>query len=246
VSDEPTTLIVGAANAIGSSLALRLASRPGNVCLAGETEPALRDIATSAGLSDVNSSIHALEARDRGAIESMCSHIIDRFGDITFLFFDSEIARPGGISDLSLTDWQAVLDGRLTAAFHLCQVVIPYMMQRKHGGIVFNGSDVAVAGLHRDASDVVSHAALYSFAKALALEFAPHGIRANAVAPGAVDVRSSRTDDGEGSATNAAAIPMLRLGRPEEVAAVADFLLSDRASYITGQMIQVNGGRNTW
>jgi NAD(P)-dependent dehydrogenase (short-subunit alcohol dehydrogenase family) len=247
VNDEPTTLIFGAASVVGKALAVRLASREGNVILAGEDEPALREIVASAGLSDANPPTYGVDVRDRRAIESMCSEIIRRFGHITYVFFDSDVSCDGEISQLSLGEWQDVLDRRLTAAFHLCQVVVPYMVQKRHGSIVLGASDVAVVGLYPHVSNVASHAAIYAFAKSLALEFASHGIRVNAIAPGRLETRSSHpTRDCGGSDVDAKDIPMLRLGYPEEVAAVADFLLSDRAPYITGQLIQVNGGRTAW
>jgi 3-oxoacyl-[acyl-carrier protein] reductase len=247
VNDEPTTLIVGAATMVGKALAVRLASREGNVVLADESEPALRECVASGGLADANPSIYGIDVRDRGAIESMCSDIIERFGHITYVFFDSDFSRDGGISQLSLGEWEDVLDHRLTPAFHLCQIVIPYMAQRRHGAIVLGASDVAVAGLDPHVSYVATHAALYAFAKSLALEFASHGIRVNSIAPGRLEARSSHsTRHYQRSDVNAKDIPMLRLGYPEGVAVVADFLLSARAAYITGQLIQVNGGRIAW
>jgi NAD(P)-dependent dehydrogenase (short-subunit alcohol dehydrogenase family) len=246
VKSEPITLVVGAANVIGRAVVADLTARRDQIVLADADGESLHEVATSAGLTDVNSKAYVVDVCDRHDIEAMCADIIDRLHHITYVFLDSEAARPGSVSEIALEDWEAALERRLTAAFHLCQVVIPYMIQRKHGAIVLNCSDVALSGSAGDVGGVASHAALYSFAKALALEFAAEGIRINSIGPGTIETLPGNiggSDESEfGGRTKAT--PMRRLGRPEEVAAVAQFLLSERASYLTGQLIQVNGGRN--
>jgi NAD(P)-dependent dehydrogenase (short-subunit alcohol dehydrogenase family) len=125
------------------------------------------------------------------------------------------------------------------------------MCERGAGAIVNTSSDFAVMGVAGIATYTAAKTAIYSLTKSLALEFAPHGIRINAVGPGPIDtplLRSGRAPGEEDAALaqQRARVPMGRLGKPEEVAAVVDFLLGERSSYITGQIIHPNGGALSW
>jgi NAD(P)-dependent dehydrogenase (short-subunit alcohol dehydrogenase family) len=135
--------------------------------------------------------------------------------------------------------------------FLCAQAVLPQMVARKSGAIVNTASDFSVMGVAGIAAYTAAKTAIYSLTKSLALEFAPHNIRVNAVGPGPIDTpllrkRATKAEEEAALKQNVARIPMGRLGRPEEVASVVDFLLSERSSYITGQIIHPNGGALTW
>jgi NAD(P)-dependent dehydrogenase (short-subunit alcohol dehydrogenase family) len=135
--------------------------------------------------------------------------------------------------------------------FLCAQAVLPQMVARKSGTIVNTASDFSVMGVAGLAAYTTAKTAIYSLTKSLALEFAPHNIRVNAIGPGPIDTpllrkRATREEEDAALKANVARIPMGRLGRPEEVAYVVDFLLSEKSSYITGQIIHPNGGALTW
>jgi 3-oxoacyl-[acyl-carrier protein] reductase len=142
-------------------------------------------------------------------------------------------------------DWDAVLATNLTAAFTCVQAVLRPMVKQRAGRIITISSVVGQAGNAGQANYAASKAGLIGFAKALALEVASRGITVNVVAPGLVETDMTRVLGEDAHVSWAQKIPMGRLGRPEDVADAVCFLASDEASYITGQVLAVNGGMYT-
>jgi 3-oxoacyl-[acyl-carrier protein] reductase len=152
---------------------------------------------------------------------------------------------------MTIDDWQVVLETHVTGSFNLCRAVLPHLVNRRSGAILLMASDFAVTGLRGQANYSAAKTAVYSLTKALALEFAPVGVRVNALGPGPIDtplLRAGRTGKTWDDAYRLllARVPMGRLGTPKEVADTALFLLSDRSSYVTGQLLQPNGGQVVW
>ncbi len=145
----------------------------------------------------------------------------------------------------------SVIETHVKGGFLVTQAVLPQMVERRAGSIVIMSSDYAVKGMRNGAAYAAAKTALYSLCKTLAGEFAPFGIRVNAVGPGPIDtplLRRGRSPAQweDHKQARVQSVPMKRLGQPEEVAALVDFLLGPRSSYITGQLIHPNGGQISW
>ncbi|MGX8014239.1 SDR family NAD(P)-dependent oxidoreductase (plasmid) [Mesorhizobium sp. ORM8.1] len=182
------------------------------------------------------------------AVEDMTKRFIQHFGHIDGLFANAgiyQLAPP--LVDQDEATWDAHIDTNLKSAFFCLKAVLPTMLDRGSGSIVFNGSVLADTAFAGAAIYCASKGGLAAFARGAAVEFADKGIRVNTINP--VTTRTPMTEpdivkltDGTSVHPFAANIPIGRIAEPEEVAAVAAFLLSDRASYVTGQSIAVDGG----
>ena len=152
------------------------------------------------------------------------------------------IARDQLMLRMKRDDWDAVLATNLTAAFTLTQAVLKPMIRQKGGRIISIGSVVGQSGNAGQANYAASKAGLIGFTKAVALEVASRGITVNLVAPGLIETDMTRAITGEARDDWAAKHPLRRLGTPADIASAVCFLASDEASYITGQVLAVNGG----
>ena len=245
------TTITGAGSGIGRAAALRLARRGDRLALFDLDEKGLRETARQIEGIGGSAEIAVVDVRNRPGVESWCAEVIQKYGQIDYVFSNAGINARGQAAEMPLVDWTLLLDTHLTGTFHVCQTVLRNMVERKAGAIVISSSDFAIVGMRYGANYAAAKTALYSLTKALALEFAPRGIRVNAIGPGPIDtplLRGGRSpaEWEEFRREYESRLPMKRLGKPEEVAAVVDFLLSDHAAYITGQLLHPNGGQVMW
>ncbi|MDQ6675974.1 MAG: 3-oxoacyl-[acyl-carrier-protein] reductase [Acidobacteriota bacterium] len=237
-----TALITGASRGIGRACAQALATTGVRVMLAARNRELLEQAA--AGVREQGGEAHVIEL-DMSTGESIKSAITGaakEFGPIDILINNAAITRDGIAMRMKKQDWDAVIDTNLSGAFLACQAVLPSMMKERWGRIVNISSVVARSGNAGQANYAAAKAGLIGLTKSLAQEMGSRGITVNAVAPGfiATDMTAGLSD--ELKAKILGNIPLGRFGAVEDVAAAVEFLCGDRASYITGQVIDVNGG----
>ena len=167
---------------------------------------------------------------------------LERFGHVDVLVNNAGVTRDGLAVRMKREDWDRVLQINLHAAFFACQQVLPGMMKQRWGRIINIASVVGESGNAGQANYVASKAGLIGLTKALAQEMAPRDITVNAVAPGFIDTDMTAVLSDELKAKLLAHVPLRRLGRADEIAAAVRFLASDEAGYITGHVLNVNGG----
>jgi NAD(P)-dependent dehydrogenase (short-subunit alcohol dehydrogenase family) len=240
-------LITGAASGIGLAAARRM-SRRMHVIVADLDEDRAAEAARSLKAEGRMASAVQVDVTQRSSVQQMMARIGREIGPVHALFNNAGISRPGPAADMAESVWDLMIDVHVKGTFLCCQAVLPQMCERREGVIVNMSSDYAVVGMMNGAAYAAAKSAIFSLTKSLAAEFAPYAIRVNALGPGPIDtplLRAGRTGD-DWKAARAALLPIGRLGQPDEVAAVLDFLLSEHASYMTGQIVHPNGGQVMW
>ena len=172
------------------------------------------------------------------------AEIKNDFGTIDILVNNAGITKDGLMLRMTEAQWDAVINVNLKSAFNFCHAILPIMMRQRGGSIINMASVVGVHGNAGQANYAASKAGMIALAKSVAQEMGPKGIRANAIAPGFIITAMTDKLTDEVKADWAAKIPLRRAGLPEDIANVATFLASDMASYVSGQVIQVDGGMN--
>jgi 3-oxoacyl-[acyl-carrier protein] reductase len=234
-------LVTGASRGIGRAIAVMLAERGAHVVAAsrGENAKPVADEITAAGRAG---EWIALDVTEPEGCETAVAGVLQRHGRIDILVNNAGITKDQLMLRMKRGDWDAVLGTNLTAAFVLTQAALKPMLKQRGGRIVSISSVVGQAGNAGQANYAASKAGLIGFSKAVALEVASRGITVNVVAPGLIDTDMTRAITESAHQEWASKIPLKRLGSPADVAAAVCFLASDEASYITGQVLAVNGG----
>jgi 3-oxoacyl-[acyl-carrier protein] reductase len=234
-------IVTGASRGIGRAIAQRLGSVGATVvCVArGDNAVATAEAIVQAGGA---AEAQGVDVTDAAAVEALVADIMTRHGRIDILVSNAGIARDQLMLRMKRADWDEVIATNLTASFTWCQAVLKPMIRQRSGRIVAISSVVGQMGNAGQANYAASKAGLIGFCKALAREVASRNVTVNVVAPGLIgtDMTKAITDNAKGDW--ASQIPMGRMGTPEDIAAAVGFLASDEASYITGQVLAVNGG----
>ena len=240
-----TALITGAARGIGKALAIRFAQESANIAF---TDLAIDENgeATKAEIAALGVKVeaYASNAADFQQTQEVVAKVHEDFGRIDILVNNAGITKDGLMMRMSEAQWDAVINVNLKSAFNFCKAVLPIMMKQRSGSIINMASVVGVHGNAGQANYASSKAGLIALAKSIAQEVGSRGIRANAIAPGFIETAMTAALPEEVRADWATKIPLRRGGKPEDIANVATFLASDMSSYVTGQVIQVDGGMN--
>jgi 3-oxoacyl-[acyl-carrier protein] reductase len=234
-------LVTGAARGIGAAIARRLARAGAVVCLVDvrNTDELAASIRTDGGEAQPC----VLDITDAEAVTAAVDALVGERGSVDILVNNAGIVARGTLADLTPEIWRRVFAVNVDGAFHLCRAVVPHMIRRGGGRILTITSIAGKTGdLTASPAYGTSKGALNTFTKSLARQLAVHGITVNAVAPHAIETDMSAEWSGEKRREVIAGIPLGRLGTPEEVAEAAAFLVSDGASFITGEILDVNGG----
>jgi 3-oxoacyl-[acyl-carrier protein] reductase len=237
-------IVTGASRGIGRAIAMQLAARGVRVVAAARQDNARQTadaIAAAGGKADALS----IDVTSPGAAEQAIEFAMATHGRIDILVNNAGIARDQLVLRMKREDWDTVLATNLTGAFVMTQAALKPMIRQRGGRIVCISSVVGQSGTAGQANYAASKAGLIGFAKAVALEVASRGITVNVVAPGLIETDMTRTITDGVRGEWVARIPLRRLGTPEDIAAAVCFLASDEASYITGQVLAVNGGMYT-
>lgn len=240
-----TALITGAARGIGKALALRFAEEGANIAFTDlEINDAAKATEAEIAAKGVKVKGYASNAALFEQTHSVVSEILADFGSIDILVNNAGITKDGLMLKMTESQWDAVLTVNLKSAFNFIHAVVPIMSKQRRGSIINMSSVVGVHGNAGQSNYSASKAGLIGLAKSIAQEMGKRGIRANAIAPGFIE--TAMTDQLPEDVRKGwyEKIPLRRGGRPEDIADVALFLASDMSSYVSGQVIQVDGGMN--
>jgi 3-oxoacyl-[acyl-carrier protein] reductase len=242
--DGRVAIVTGASRGIGRAIAKRLASQGAHVVATARAENAravVDEIVAAGGRAESLS----LDVTEPGSADSTVAATIEKFGRIDVLVNNAGITRDQLMLRMKRDDWEAVIATNLTAAFTLTQAVLKPMIRQRAGRIICISSVVGQSGNAGQANYAASKAGIIGFAKSVALEVASRGITVNVVAPGMIETDMTRAIAERAREEWESRIPLKRLGTPDDIASAVCFLASDEASYITGQVLAVNGGMYT-
>jgi len=235
-------LVTGGARGIGRSIAIKLAKEGAHIVISDINLNGALD--TAKVIEEQGKESIAVEGNVSifSDVEAMVKQAIDKFGRIDILINNAGVTKDGLLIRMKKEDWDFVLNVNLTGTFNCSKAVAKYMMKQKTGNIVNISSVVGVMGNVGQVNYASSKAGVIGLTKSMARELAPRGIRVNAIAPGFIDTEMTRSLSEEARNRLITQIPLTRLGTPDDVANCVNFLVSDDADYITGQVIHVNGG----
>ena len=241
--EEKSALVTGASRGIGSQIAKTLAKKNIFVVVnySGSKEKAeqtAEEIINAGGKAVV----YGCDISDFYATEDMVKEIVKQYGRLDILINNAGITKDGLLMGMSESDFDSVIDVNLKGTFNMMRFVSRQMLRQRCGRIISMASVVGIAGNAGQANYAASKAGIIGMTKSAARELASRGVTVNAVAPGFIETEMTAVLSEEVKKASAAQIPLGYFGKPEDIAKTVAFLASDDAAYITGQVIQVDGG----
>ena len=239
MTDKKTVLVTGGSRGIGRACAIELAKAGYDVIInyVGNTEAAEKTVEELKAIGS-NSKAYRFDVTNSESVNESIKEIVDEYGKIDALVNNAGITRDGLFMRMSDENWSAVINTNLNSAYNVTSPVAKLMIKQRHGAIVNMSSIVGIYGNAGQANYAAAKAGLIGFTKALAKELGSRNVRVNAVAPGFIQTDMTKDLKLDGIEEH---IPLKRLGTPEDIAKTVKFLIED-ATYITGQVIPVDGG----
>jgi 3-oxoacyl-[acyl-carrier protein] reductase len=235
-------LVTGASQGIGRACVLELAKAGATVALAARNMVKLDQVAAEVRVEGGEAEAFSIDMAGEESIKMGAKAILDRYGKVEILVNNAGITRDGLMMRMKRADWDDVLGTNLTGAFLLTQALLPAMLRNRWGRVINVTSVVGRTGQAGQVNYASSKAGLIGFTRSLAREVASRGITVNAVAPGYIETPMTAVLDEKQRSAMMGQIPLGRAGTEREIAQSVAFLASDAAAYITGHVLDVNGG----
>jgi 3-oxoacyl-[acyl-carrier protein] reductase len=239
---DKVALVTGASRGLGKAIALALAAEGASIAAVARSEEALKETLEAIRAAGGAVEPYALDVSSEADVEAAIEKITARFSHIDVLVNNAGVTRDGLLMRMKSEDWDAVIDTNLKGAFNLTKPVGRIMVKQRAGRIINISSVIGLMGNAGQANYAASKAGLIGFSKSVAREFASRGITCNVVCPGFIETDMTKGLGEDLRKKLLEKIPLARLGQPEDVAGVVAFLCSPAASYITGQILTVDGG----
>jgi len=235
-------IVTGGARGIGKSIATQLALSGANVVIADVAEEMAKSTAEEVSQKGSEAISIGVDVSSLSSVEEMVKKTLDKFGRIDILINNAGVTRDALVMRMKEEDWDLVLDINLKGAFNCIKMVSPVMMKQRTGKIVNIASIVGINGNVGQANYSASKGGLIALTKTCAKELASRQINVNAVAPGFIQTSMTERLSVEVKEKLSSQIPLGKIGNPEDVASAVLFLVSEKSSYITGEVIRVDGG----
>ena len=235
-------IVTGGAQGIGRAIALNLAEGGASIALTDMRAPKLDEVVKEIEDKGGKAIRFCVDVTDLDAVQKMVDQILEAWGKVDILVNNAGITRDSLVMRMKIDDWQAVLKTNLDGSFYCIRAVLPSMVRQRYGRILNIASVVAQAGNVGQANYISSKAGIIGLTKAVAAEVARRNITVNAVAPGFIATSMTENLPPEVKEKMLSLIPMGRMGTDSEIAAGVRFLVSEEARYITGHVLNINGG----
>lgn len=239
---DKVALVTGGGRGIGREIVLRMASQGASVIIGDIDEKTMENTCRDAAALGVRAMAVKIDISDSSSVNSAIEKALAEFGRIDILVNNAAIFRKAPFLEMTLAQWQQTVDIDITGLFNVTRAVAPGMVEQGGGSIISIASVDAFQGCRDYSHYAMAKAGVVGLSRTLALELGPHKVRVNAIAPGITLTDMTRERVEANKEAYLARVPLGRIGAPEDIANAALFLASDMSSYITGQVIHVNGG----